>query len=168
MPRYYALHDGDRVGPFSPEELGQLAAAGALGLADRLEEEATGAVTSLHAIVEINRAPGPAPAVAAIPAKASVPDVMTSSNFRPATLIWTAFLGLLSLYLLIRRPQWFVLDWLNLPMHEAGHTVFVLFGEFIQFLGGTLMQLAVPIPGRRLFPAGTQGGGPPIRPVLAR
>ena len=30
------------------------------------------------------------------------------------------------------------------PIHEAGHPLFGIFGEFIGFAGGTLMQLLVP------------------------
>jgi hypothetical protein len=33
----------------------------------------------------------------------------------------------------------------NLPFHEAGHIIFMLFGRFIMFLGGTLGQLLIPI-----------------------
>lgn len=33
----------------------------------------------------------------------------------------------------------------NLIIHEAGHAIFRLFGEFIMFMGGTLLQLIVPI-----------------------
>jgi hypothetical protein len=33
----------------------------------------------------------------------------------------------------------------NLIIHEAGHAIFRLFGEFFMFLGGTLLQLMVPI-----------------------
>ncbi|AFY72665.1 hypothetical protein Syn7502_00507 [Synechococcus sp. PCC 7502] len=33
----------------------------------------------------------------------------------------------------------------DLIVHEAGHAIFRLLGEFIMFLGGTLMQLIVPI-----------------------
>ncbi len=33
----------------------------------------------------------------------------------------------------------------NLIIHEAGHAIFRIFGEFIMFLGGTLLQLIVPI-----------------------
>jgi hypothetical protein len=33
----------------------------------------------------------------------------------------------------------------NLIIHEAGHAIFRLLGEFIMFLGGTLLQLIVPI-----------------------
>jgi hypothetical protein len=33
----------------------------------------------------------------------------------------------------------------NLPFHEAGHIIFMLFGRFIMFLGGTLGQLIMPL-----------------------
>lgn len=33
---------------------------------------------------------------------------------------------------------------MNLLIHEAGHPLFGLFGEFIGFAGGTLMQLLIP------------------------
>jgi len=36
------------------------------------------------------------------------------------------------------------LDDLDLAIHEAGHPLFGIFGEFIGFAGGTLMQLLVP------------------------
>ena len=32
----------------------------------------------------------------------------------------------------------------NLPFHEAGHVIFMPFGRFIMFLGGTLGQLVMP------------------------
>jgi len=32
----------------------------------------------------------------------------------------------------------------NLPFHEAGHIIFMLFGRFMMFLGGTLAQLIMP------------------------
>ena len=38
-----------------------------------------------------------------------------------------------------------ILDSLNLVFHESGHPLFGLFGETIGFLGGTLMQLIVPL-----------------------
>jgi hypothetical protein len=33
----------------------------------------------------------------------------------------------------------------NLPFHEAGHIIFMAFGKFIMFLGGTLGQLLMPL-----------------------
>ncbi|MBI4529453.1 MAG: hypothetical protein HY695_37120 [Deltaproteobacteria bacterium] len=37
------------------------------------------------------------------------------------------------------------LDWANLVFHEAGHFIFPVFGEFMQALGGSLMQLLIPV-----------------------
>jgi hypothetical protein len=38
-----------------------------------------------------------------------------------------------------------ILDSFNLIVHEAGHPIFRIFGEYIGFWGGTLMQLLVPL-----------------------
>ncbi len=38
-----------------------------------------------------------------------------------------------------------ILDSLNLVFHESGHPLFGIFGETLGFLGGTLMQLIVPL-----------------------
>jgi hypothetical protein len=59
----------------------------------------------------------------------------------------TVFTLLLALYgaVLIRHYGTYgFLDNVDLPIHEAGHIFFSPFGDFIQFLGGTLMQLIVP------------------------
>ncbi len=37
------------------------------------------------------------------------------------------------------------LDWANLTFHEAGHFVFPIFGEFMDALAGSLMQVAIPV-----------------------
>jgi len=45
-----------------------------------------------------------------------------------------------------REESWVpILDSLNLVFHEAGHPLFGLFGSTIGILGGTLMQLLVPM-----------------------
>lgn len=58
-------------------------------------------------------------------------------------------LGAVALVVLIHlasREGWvFLLDNLNLVFHEAGHPIFGIFGYTIGFLGGTLMQLLVPL-----------------------
>ena len=38
-----------------------------------------------------------------------------------------------------------ILHLIDLVFHEAGHFIFALFGEFIGTLGGTIMQLLVPL-----------------------
>lgn len=48
--------------------------------------------------------------------------------------------------MLIGGFRYTFIDNVNLLFHEAGHLVFAIFGsEFLGFLGGTLMQLMVPI-----------------------
>ena len=42
-------------------------------------------------------------------------------------------------------PPWVFLDFANLIFHEAGHIVFLFFGDFLHVLGGTLMQLLIPV-----------------------
>ncbi len=41
--------------------------------------------------------------------------------------------------------DWHFIDNVNLVIHEAGHVVFALFGNLIMLLGGTILQLLVPI-----------------------
>lgn len=37
------------------------------------------------------------------------------------------------------------IDTINLFIHEAGHVLFFLFGRFVYFLGGTLLQVLLPL-----------------------
>lgn len=55
-----------------------------------------------------------------------------------------AFLGFLTIKIIMGADFIFV-HYVDLIFHEAGHMIFMFFGEFVQFLGGTLMQLLVPI-----------------------
>ncbi len=69
---------------------------------------------------------------------------------RPA-LVRNARLALLVLLVLygiayMRDPSGgHLIDGIDLAIHETGHLVFAPFGEIIQFAGGTLFQLIVPI-----------------------
>jgi hypothetical protein len=56
----------------------------------------------------------------------------------------TAVLALFGTYLAFAHDHYGWLDSLDLAIHEAGHPLFGVFGEFIGFAGGTLMQLLVP------------------------
>lgn len=44
----------------------------------------------------------------------------------------------------VADPPWIFLDYANLIFHEAGHFVFIFFGDFLHILGGSLMQLLIP------------------------
>ena len=62
-----------------------------------------------------------------------------------ALVAWLVFyLGFL--WYAARSKEYFLfLDNLNLVIHEAGHPLFGLFGYVIGILGGTLMELIVPL-----------------------
>ena len=50
----------------------------------------------------------------------------------------------ISVYWLLNRGEFSLLDNIDLVIHEAGHFFFSLFGKFIYTLGGTLMQIIFP------------------------
>lgn len=59
-------------------------------------------------------------------------------------LLWFAYV----FYRHLRDPAYqSILDPLNLGIHEFGHLVFMVCGEFMMFLGGTLMQIIAPLYG---------------------
>jgi hypothetical protein len=59
-----------------------------------------------------------------------------------------AFLALIAVYAIARvrnAEYWDPLDDLNLAVHEAGHLVFSAFGETLTVLGGSALQVIVPL-----------------------
>jgi len=56
----------------------------------------------------------------------------------------TVALAVYGAYLLFQPDHYSWLDSLDLAIHEFGHPLFRIFGQFIGFLGGTLMQLIMP------------------------
>ena len=76
---------------------------------------------------------------------ASPPGETPPALARNARLL---LLGLLALYGIayMRDPGGgHLIDGIDLAIHETGHLVFAPFGEVIQFAGGTLFQLIVPL-----------------------
>ena len=67
-----------------------------------------------------------------------------SAAERRARLALTALLALYGGFLVLHPGHYGWLDSLDLAIHEFGHPVFGIFGEFVGFLGGTLMQLVMP------------------------
>ena len=63
---------------------------------------------------------------------------------RVGRLALTAVLALYGFRLLVHPEAGSLMDSVDLPIHETGHLVFAPFGEFLQFLGGTLFQLIMP------------------------
>lgn len=41
--------------------------------------------------------------------------------------------------------RWTFLDGVDLIIHEAGHLIFGLFGEFVSIAGGTILQIMMPL-----------------------
>jgi hypothetical protein len=68
----------------------------------------------------------------------------TAENQRRVRLFLTATLALYGIPCLLRPESGRILDAVDLAIHETGHLVFAPFGEFMGFLGGTLLQLALP------------------------
>lgn len=61
-----------------------------------------------------------------------------------ARLATIALVGAYFLNVAWNPQSWRMLDGVDLLIHEAGHPVFGLLGEFMGFAGGTLMQVLVP------------------------
>lgn len=61
-------------------------------------------------------------------------------------LPWIASIVLfpILLFYVFNRGQFTFLDYINLLIHEGGHGIFKVFGEFIYTAGGTLMQMIIP------------------------
>ena len=49
------------------------------------------------------------------------------------------------LYYLHTSTEWHFIDAVNLIIHEAGHPLFFFFGTFMSILGGSVLQILVPI-----------------------
>ncbi|MBK7996547.1 MAG: hypothetical protein IPK14_25210 [Blastocatellia bacterium] len=60
-------------------------------------------------------------------------------------VVVTLIVGLYFFWCLLFPYQWRLLDGVNVLIHEAGHPLFGILGEFMSILGGTLMQLIMPI-----------------------
>lgn len=54
-------------------------------------------------------------------------------------------LGIVALYFVLTFQTPSLLHYPNLFIHEAGHFFFMYFGQFIYMLGGTLMQIFLPL-----------------------
>lgn len=62
------------------------------------------------------------------------------------TSYWLSYLlSLAAIYFLVNRGTYTFLDLIDLLIHEPGHLIFGFFGDYIQFLGGTLLQIILPL-----------------------
>jgi hypothetical protein len=62
-----------------------------------------------------------------------------------AKLVVIIIFFILTVQLATQAQPWTILDYLNLPLHAFGHILFSLFGQVISLLGGTIVQLLVPL-----------------------
>lgn len=70
-----------------------------------------------------------------------------SASFSKGSFVgtfFTVFLLFVS-YLIVVGHEPYLLQNINLTIHEAGHTILSFFGEFIMFLGGTIFQILFPL-----------------------
>lgn len=78
-----------------------------------------------------------------------VPDQVTTATFWMHCLLWVAFVVWgVNLMALDYRDGAMMAAFLHRPLlifHEAGHIVFMPFGEWVTVLGGTLGQLLMPL-----------------------
>lgn len=66
---------------------------------------------------------------------------MNRLNYKSAI---SALVFVYCIYYVSSLNSWHLIDNVDLVIHEAGHVVFSLFGEFIFIAGGTLLQIIVP------------------------
>ena len=69
---------------------------------------------------------------------------MSPSTVRASRLFFLGFLAVYGVVCLRAPGTGSLLDGVDLAIHEAGHLVFAPFGDFMSFLGGTVLQLLLP------------------------
>jgi hypothetical protein len=64
---------------------------------------------------------------------------------KPTAIAWTIFYLLFLFYAAANGGKFLLPDYVFLPIHEGGHLLFGWFGHTIGVMGGTLLQLFVPL-----------------------
>ena len=75
----------------------------------------------------------------------SIPS--NGSSMKIKKVLSFVFVGLVAYYTLVvfKDPyDHMFIHAVNLVIHEAGHTIFIFFGQFMNILGGSLLQVLVP------------------------
>ncbi len=62
----------------------------------------------------------------------------------PIKTVIAVIAGLYFLWCAYDPYQWHLIDGVNLVIHEAGHIIFMPFGEFMMIAGGSLFQVIMP------------------------
>lgn len=63
---------------------------------------------------------------------------------KPALFAGAGAAAAFLIYAAVSKSGFLLLDYVNLPIHEAGHLVFSPFGRTLSIWGGTLLQLIFP------------------------
>ncbi|HLK04998.1 MAG TPA: hypothetical protein VKT53_11215 [Candidatus Acidoferrum sp.] len=64
---------------------------------------------------------------------------------KSAGIAWIIFYALFLCYAALNAPNFLIIDFANLAIHEAGHPLFSPFGYTMTILGGTLAELIAPL-----------------------
>src|SRR5574337_1053909 len=64
---------------------------------------------------------------------------------KPARTAWLVFYALFLIYAFASRSRFLIIDYVFVPIHEGGHLLFGWFGQTLGVMGGTLLQLGVPL-----------------------
>ena len=64
---------------------------------------------------------------------------------KAAGTAWLVVYALFLLYAALNAPNFLLIDFANLAIHEAGHPLFSPFGYTMTILGGTLAELIAPL-----------------------
>jgi hypothetical protein len=64
---------------------------------------------------------------------------------KPALIGGSLAAAAFMIYAALQKSGFLLLDYVNLPVHEAGHLVFAPFGSALGIWGGTLLQLLIPV-----------------------
>jgi hypothetical protein len=64
---------------------------------------------------------------------------------KPRLIGWIIFYGVFLLYALSNKTGFLFIDLVFVPIHEGGHLLFSWFGETLAVMGGTILQLFVPL-----------------------
>ncbi len=65
-------------------------------------------------------------------------------NTKKIRLISAIIISVYFVYYCFSFMEWHFIDNINLIIHEAGHSVFIFFGDFINILSGSLFQILFP------------------------
>lgn len=70
---------------------------------------------------------------------------MKNSPINKTRFIIASLASAYFLYYCFSYTDWHFIDSANLVIHEAGHFVFMPLGRFMEFLGGSLLQVLLPV-----------------------